>query len=145
MKDCLFCKIIKGEIPCVKIYENNQVLCFLDINPVTRGHSLVVPKKHSADILEIGEEELKEMSKLLPKISRALKKATGAKGINLMMSNGEEAGQVVMHSHLHLIPRFEDDGLELWSGEQAKPEELEKRGKEIIQEVAKEMEKGEKQ
>ncbi len=114
MYDCIFCKIIKGELPCSKVYETNNVLAFLDIGPVNKGHTLVVPKKHFTNIFDIEQKDLDEVSNVVRKIAPAVKKAVNADGINVMSSNGEAAGQVVMHSHIHIIPRFKDDGLKLW-------------------------------
>jgi len=114
MDDCIFCKIIKGEIPSSKIYENDKVLAFLDIGPVNKGHTLVIPKKHFTNIFDIDEKVLDEVSRVVRKIAPAVKKAVNADGVNVMSSNGEAAGQVVMHSHIHIIPRFKNDGLKLW-------------------------------
>jgi len=114
MEDCLFCKIVKGEIPCFKVYEDAKVLAFLDIAPVNKGHVLVIPKKHAANIFDIEAEDLDAVSEAVRKIAPALKETLGAKGVNIQSNNGEAAGQVVMHSHIHIIPRFEGDGLKLW-------------------------------
>ena len=114
MDNCIFCKIVRGEIPCSKIYETNNVLAFLDIGPINKGHSLVIPKKHFTNIFDIEQKYLDEVSNAVRKIAPAIKKAVGADGINITSSNGEAAGQVVMHSHIHIIPRFKDDGLKLW-------------------------------
>jgi histidine triad (HIT) family protein len=114
MEDCLFCKIAKGEIPAVKVYENDKVLAFLDIAPVNKGHTLVIPKKHATNIFDIDIEDLDAVSEAVRKIAPALKQALGAGGVNIQSNNGETAGQVVMHSHIHIIPRFPDDGLKLW-------------------------------
>lgn len=116
MNDCIFCKIIKGEMPTSKVYENDEVFAFLDIAPVNIGHSQVVPKKHFANIYETPEKILGEMMKVAKIISGALKKGLGAQGVNLAMNNDLAAGQVVFHSHLHVIPRFRGDGFGLWHG-----------------------------
>lgn len=112
--DCLFCKIIKGEIPSNKIYENDKVLAFLDIGPVNKGHALVIPKKHAVNIFDIEENDLNAVSEVVRKIAPAIKQAVNADGLTITSSNGQAAGQVVMHSHIHIIPRFKDDGLKLW-------------------------------
>ncbi|MEE9525038.1 MAG: HIT family protein [Candidatus Woesearchaeota archaeon] len=114
MEDCLFCKIIKGDIPCTKVYENDKVLAFLDIGPVNKGHTLVIPKIHSKNIFDIEEEDLCEVNKVIRKIAPAIKKAVNADGLNIKSSNGAVAGQAIMHFHTHIIPRFEGDGLKLW-------------------------------
>jgi histidine triad (HIT) family protein len=114
MNDCLFCKIVKGEIPCSKVYENSNVLAFLDIGPVNKGHTLVIPKKHVVNIFDIDENSLIEVSKVTKKIAPIIKKAVNADGINITTNNGQAAGQVVMHSHTHIIPRFNDDGHKHW-------------------------------
>lgn len=114
MDDCLFCKIIKGEIPSSKLYETENVLAFLDIAPVHKGHALVVPKKHFVNILDVDEHEFSEVAKAVKKVALAVKKATNADGLTITSNNEKAAGQVVMHYHTHIIPRFKDDGLELW-------------------------------
>ena len=111
--ECIFCKIVAGEIPCVKIYEDDDVLAFWDVFPLTRGHALVIPKKHFADIFDIDEVVLGKVSVVAKKISGKLKKSLGADGIRLSQSNGKHAGQAVFHFHLHIIPRYENDGLGL--------------------------------
>ena len=116
MNDCIFCKIVKGEIPCNKIYEDIDVLAFLDIAPVNAGHALVIPKKHFVNIYETPEETLLEMIKAVKKISHAIKTGLKADGINVTMNNDPAAGQVVFHSHIHIIPRIANDGFGLWHG-----------------------------
>ena len=115
MENCIFCKIVHGEIPCHKIYENEKILAFLDINPITRGHTLIIPKKHATDLIEMNEEDASQIIMAAKKIAPALLKAVNASGINLLNSNGKEAGQVVFHYHLHLIPRQSDDGVRLFT------------------------------
>lgn len=114
MNECIFCKIIKGEIPSAKVYEDDKVFAFLDIAPIQKGHTLVIPKEHAKDIHEISEESMQDLGPALKKIADAVKKATGCGGINVMQSNGSAAGQAVWHIHFHIIPRFEDDGLPMW-------------------------------
>ena len=107
MEDCIFCKIIDGEIPSYKIYEDEVVYAFLDITQVTPGHTLVVPKKHSKDIFEYDEELASQVFARIPKIARALEKAyPDMQGLNIINNNREVAYQSVFHSHIHLIPRF---------------------------------------
>ena len=107
MEDCIFCKIINGEIPSYKIYEDEIVYAFLDITQVTPGHTLVVPKKHAKDIFEYDEELASQVFTRIPKIARALEKAyPDMQGLNIINNNREVAYQSVFHSHIHLIPRF---------------------------------------
>lgn len=107
MEDCIFCKIIDGEIPSYKIYEDEVVYAFLDITQVTPSHTLVVPKKHAKDIFEYDEELASQVFARIPKIARALEKAyPDMQGLNIINNNREVAYQSVFHSHIHLIPRF---------------------------------------
>lgn len=107
MEDCIFCKIINGEIPSYKIYEDEVVYAFLDITQVTPSHTLVVPKKHAKDIFEYDEELASQVFARIPKIARALEKAyPDMQGLNIINNNREVAYQSVFHSHIHLIPRF---------------------------------------
>lgn len=126
MDECIFCKILKGEIPSSKVYENDKVYAFLDIGPVNKGHSLVIPKEHHVNVDDIPEELFKDMAAAVKKVSIAVKKAVGADGISLGMSNGEYAGQVVMHAHIHIMPRFMGDGLKLWPQGKYEEGEMEK-------------------
>ena len=115
---CIFCKIIAGEIPSYKVYEDEQVLAFLDINPVNPGHTLVVPKKHLANIEEADEETLCRIMRIVKKVGESLKKKLGAPGYNVQENNDPAAGQVVPHLHFHIVPRLEQDGLALWPQKQ---------------------------
>lgn len=114
--DCIFCKIVKGDIPCAKLLETDRVLAFLDIAPVAPGHALVIPKAHHPTLFELPEELAAEMLDAQKRLGRAILAATGATGLNVQMNNFESAGQVVFHAHLHLIPRRAGDGLALWPG-----------------------------
>jgi len=117
MEDCIFCKIIRGEIPCAKLYEDAQVLCFLDINPINPGHALVITKKHYPTLFEVPTEELKACVATAQKVAKAICKATGAPGLNLLQNNHRSAGQLIEHVHFHVIPRLPQDGfLTSWSG-----------------------------
>lgn len=111
MTDCIFCKIIKGEIPCAKVYEDKFTLAFLDINPATPkgGHILILPKKHYELITDLSEEEFIHLCKTIQKISKALLKY--GQGLNIIQNNKKIAGQIIPHVHFHLIPRFEKDGV----------------------------------
>lgn len=114
MVDCLFCKIIKGDIPGYKVYEDQDVFAFLDIAPVNYGHTLVVPKKHYTNLEEISKEDLCQTIKAVKKIGKAIKYGMGKYGYNVQVNNDPIAGQVIPHLHFHVIPRSEDDGLKLW-------------------------------
>lgn len=107
--ECIFCKIIRGEIPCFKISENEQVLVFADINPINRGHTLIIPKNHAENIWEIDPEDLSAIHRTSIQVARAMKEALGAEGIACLQLNGKAVNQLVMHYHLHLIPRTADD------------------------------------
>jgi len=107
--DCIFCKIIAGEIPSSKVYEDEDFIAFLDIQPNNFGHTLLVPKKHFVNVYDTSEEVGSKIYPLLTKISNAVKKATGCDGINIIQNNEADAGQVVFHSHIHIIPRYKDD------------------------------------
>ncbi len=116
MEDCIFCKIVKGEIPCHKVYEDDDVLAFLDISPVNPGHTLVIPKRHYADLLELPEVEAQRLIARVKKISPAVISGVEAQAFNLNLNNGKVSGQEVAHVHWHIVPRFEGDGRELWHG-----------------------------
>ena len=110
MENCIFCKIAGGKILSAKIYEDKNTIAFLDIAPISSGHSLVVPKKHSVNLLDIDEEDAVETMKTVRKIAKAVSKANNNCDVNIEMNNGKNAGQVVFHTHIHVIPRFENDG-----------------------------------
>lgn len=122
MENCVFCKIVNKEIPCYKVYENELILAFLDINPIVIGHTLIVPKKHFENIFDIEEDYLKAIIEASKKISLKTKEALRVKGINLYQANGSIAGQTIFHFHLHLLPRTENDGIDFikWMGKEAK-------------------------
>lgn len=114
MSDCIFCKIVAGEIPASKVYENDQVLAFLDITQVTKGHTLVIPKKHFRNVLDMDAEVAGQVFAAVPAIARQLKEKLGASGLNIVNNNEEAAGQTVFHTHIHLLPRFDqNDGLDI--------------------------------
>ena len=112
--DCIFCKIVEGGLPSYIVYEDANIMAFLDIFPIHHGHVLVISKKHTVDIFDTPESDLQGMIAAAQKISPAVMKATRADGINLGMNNKPASGQVVMHAHLHIIPRYKDDGLKAW-------------------------------
>lgn len=116
MEDCIFCKIVNGKIPSAKVYEDNKVISFLDIMPASKGHCLVVPKKHYETLFEIPDEDLAALMTTAKKIAKALSLSIGNGSYNILMNNGKIAGQLVNHAHIHIIPRFKGDRLRLtWS------------------------------
>lgn len=114
MKECVFCNIISGEIPSLKIYEDDQTIAFLDIAKDVDGHILVIPKKHCISILDADNDTLFSIAKTVKKISNHLVEHCGYDGINLLNASGESAGQSVPHFHIHIIPRKNGDGMDLW-------------------------------
>jgi len=116
MEECIFCKIIAGKVPSAKVYEDEHSISFLDIMPANKGHCLVVPKKHSQNLVEMGDDEIMNAMKAAKKVARALSLSFGNGSFNIVMNNGKEAGQVVNHAHIHIIPRFQKDRLRIkWS------------------------------
>ncbi|MGT2808491.1 HIT family protein [Streptococcus iniae] len=112
MDNCIFCSIVSGDIPSAKVYEDDQVLAFLDITQTTPGHTLLIPKQHVRNILEMNSDLASQTFAQLPKVARAVQKATQALGMNIINNNEEIAGQTVFHAHIHLVPRFGDkDGI----------------------------------
>ncbi len=107
----IFAKILRGEIPSAKVLETDGALAFLDINPVNHGHVLIVPKVEAATVAELSEEAAAHVGSLLPKLCRAVLKATGAEGLNIIVNNGECAGQTIPHVHWHIIPRHSTDAV----------------------------------
>ena len=105
-EDCIFCKIAAGEIPAATLYEDEDFRVILDLGPASRGHALILPKEHYADLSEIREETAEKVLPLAKKVSAAITKALGCAGINLVQNNGEAAGQTVRHFHMHIIPRY---------------------------------------
>ncbi|OLS36522.1 HIT family protein [Bacillus sp. MRMR6] len=106
MSDCIFCKIVNGEIPAAKVFENEHVIAFLDISQVTKGHTLVIPKVHKENLYELTPDLARNLFEVVPSIANALKKTYEPIGLNTINNNGEAAGQTVFHYHMHLIPRY---------------------------------------
>jgi histidine triad (HIT) family protein len=115
MADTLFSKIIRGEIPCHKVYEDEHVLAFLDINPLSLGHTLVIPKEPAVTVDQLSDESAAALGRVLPRISRAVLAASGATAFNILQNNGVGAHQAVFHVHFHIIPKH-DDGTGLGIG-----------------------------
>ena len=105
MEDCIFCKIVRGELPCHKVYEDDRVIAFEDISPVSKGHTLVVPKNHAENLYDMAGEDLTAVHMASQKIIRAIRKALDPIGVAALQLNGRGVNQIVMHYHLHLIPR----------------------------------------
>ena len=104
----VFAKILRGEIPCHRVYEDDQVLAFLDVNPLSNGHVLVIPKEEVATVDRLSDESSAAIGRVLPRLSRAVLAATGATAFNILQNNGADAHQAVFHVHFHIIPRFPD-------------------------------------
>lgn len=108
--DCIFCKIVRGEIPCTRLAETQDTLVFLDIGPIIKGHALVVPKAHYEQVLDAPAEVLDAVMRMAQRVARAQVNGLGAQGVNIIQNNGRAAGQLVPHLHVHVIPRYETDG-----------------------------------
>ena len=106
MSDTIFTRILRGEIPCHQVYEDDRVLAFLDIGPLSRGHTLVIPKEPAQTLDKLSDESAAALGRVLPRLCRAVMRATGAAAYNVLQNNGAEAHQAVMHVHFHVIPRF---------------------------------------
>jgi histidine triad (HIT) family protein len=109
--ETIFSKILRGEIPCHKVYEDEHVLAFLDINPISRGHTLVIPREPAETIDKLSDEASAAIGRVLPRLSRAVLAATGATAFNILQNNGPAAHQAAFHVHFHIIPKFDDSGL----------------------------------
>jgi len=112
-EDCIFCKIIAGELPAMVVAEDDHTVSFMDINPWTRGHALVIPRTHSRNLLEIGEDDLAHVAAAAKRLAARMRERLGCDGINLLNSSEPAAWQTVFHFHVHVIPRYEDDPLRL--------------------------------
>lgn len=129
----IFDRILEGEIPCHRVYEDERVLAFLDINPLSRGHLLVVPKERKAHLDELSDEAAAALGRVLPRLARAVKRVTGATAYNVLQNNGAAAHQAVMHVHFHVIPTFAGSGLGIdWRAGTLPPEA----GQELARELA---------
>ena len=122
--DCIFCKLANGEIPTATLYEDDDFRVILDQGPATKGHALILPKKHYANIYELPEELAARAMVLAKRMAGTMTEALNCDGFNLVQNNGESAGQTVKHFHLHLIPRYDGDGaMVLWKPGTSEPEE----------------------
>lgn len=132
--NCIFCKIANGEIPSKTLYEDDAYRVILDLGPAAKGHALILPKNHYADLFALPEEESASVMKLARKMAIQMKQKLGCDGFNLVQNNGETAGQTVFHFHIHLIPRYKDDGQKIgWIPGEPTQEELEEIRKQITE------------
>jgi histidine triad (HIT) family protein len=112
--ECIFCKIVAGDIPSYKVYEDDKVMAFFDILPIHPGHTIVVPKKHVADVENLDDDDMSAMALAVKKIGKAIMEGLDVKGYSVFLDNKSAANQHVPHAHFHLVPRAEGDGLERW-------------------------------
>jgi histidine triad (HIT) family protein len=131
MRDCIFCRIAAGEVPAERVLETPGVLAFLDIAPVNYGHTLVIPKVHYENLIELPDAVWTAVGQVCRRVAQALQTALHAQGFNISMNNFEAAGQEVFHAHLHVIPRYYTDGLQLFPQESYKPGDREKTGEQL--------------
>lgn len=125
MSDCIFCKIANGEIPSKTLYEDDEFRVILDLGPAAKGHALILPKSHAANVYELDEEQAGKAFVLAKKMAEKMTEALHCDGFNIVQNNGETAGQTVFHFHMHLIPRYKDDHAEFgWNAGTATEEEL---------------------
>ena len=124
MEDCIFCKIVSGEIPSQRLYEDDDTFVFLDINPLQEGHTLVIPKIHTRDLFDTDADVYMKIMKAVQQVGPAIKTVTGAEGFNVIANVGSAAGQTVFHTHFHIVPRYENDDIVTWNHKGATQEEL---------------------
>ncbi len=131
--NCIFCKIVAGELPATIVDEDERTIAFMDIAPATRGHALVIPRAHSADLLEVGPEDLAAAAATAQRLARRIEERLGADGVNLLNSCGAVAFQTVFHFHIHVIPRYEGDPLRLpWVPAAGDPDEIAAAAQELV-------------
>ena len=124
--NCIFCKIANGEIPSATLYEDEEFRVILDLGPATKGHALILPKEHADNLYELPDETASKVFVLAKKLAIKMKEKLNCDGLNIVQNNGEAAGQTVQHFHMHLIPRYVNDGQKiLWTPGESTPEELE--------------------
>jgi len=114
MDNCIFCKIVSGEAPSIKVFEDENILAFVPIEKVSHGHTLVIPKKHSENIFDIDENILKKLIGVVKDLSKKVVRENNASGVNLLNASGKDAQQSIFHFHFHIVPRYRDDGLDMW-------------------------------
>lgn len=134
--DCIFCKIIRGDIPSEKILETDSIYAFLSIGPINKGHTLVIPKEHYADMFDCPSDVFSDVMKTVYELAPKVRDAVGASGVNLGMNNGVASGQEVFHMHAHIIPRFDEDNFEFWPNkEYDSTDEMHSFGEKIRQQI----------
>lgn len=131
MDNCIFCKILAGEIPSTTVYEDDDFKAILDVNPAARGHVIILPKKHAANIYELPDEDASKVMVVAKKIATAVRDAFHCDGVNILQNNGEAAGQTVFHLHVHVIPRFDGDTVNIGWKPGDMPEDMDVIAKEI--------------
>lgn len=131
--NCIFCKILEGEIPSVTVYEDDAFKAILDVNPAAKGHVIILPKNHAANIFELPDEDASQIMVVAKKIATALMKAYRCDGVNILQNNGEAAGQTVFHLHVHVIPRYKEDTVTIHWEQGTAPENLSETADEIKQ------------
>lgn len=135
--DCIFCKIVAGEIPCIRLYETDRVLSFMDINPYHDGHCLVIPKAHAANLAAIDDEDLAAVAIATRKVAGAMEAVLAPDGFNLVQANGPAAGQSVFHFHFHIFPRAMDDEAKLnWGHKPGDMDRIQALGRQIADRLA---------
>ena len=134
MSPCIFCKIVANELPSTKVYEDKNALAFLDIKPVNPGHTLVIPKKHFENIHDMPDSLVGKVAIVAKRVADAILKL-GARGVNIGMNNGEAAGQIVFHAHMHVMPRYGKDSFSLWVGKEYDSNEREEVAEKIRHEL----------
>jgi histidine triad (HIT) family protein len=123
--DCIFCKVLRGEIPGERIYEDDNAIAVMDINPWTRGHAVVFPRRHAKDLFEIEDSELEHVAVAAKRVATKMRETLDCDGVNLLQSSGKAAWQTIFHLHVHVIPRYDDDPLQLPTRPKpAEPDEL---------------------
>jgi histidine triad (HIT) family protein len=131
-EECIFCKIVAGELPSERVDEDERTVSFMDIAPATRGHALVIPRAHAADLLDVGEEDLRAVISASRRLAARAHERLGADGVNLLNACGAVAFQSVFHFHVHVIPRYEGDGLRLpWVPAPGDPEQIKATAQEL--------------
>ncbi|HEX8083563.1 MAG TPA: HIT family protein [Solirubrobacteraceae bacterium] len=130
--DCLFCKIVAGDLPATVVDSDDRTISFMDINPATRGHALVIPRDHARDLLSIAQEDLDACMRAAQRLAKKVKERLGADGVNLLNSCGPAAWQTVFHFHVHVVPRYADDPLELpWTPKPGDEDEIKAAAEEL--------------
>ena len=143
MSETIFSKIIRGEIPCHRVYEDDAVLAFLDVNPLSKGHTLVIPKEAAPTLDKLSEESAAALGRVLPKVARAVMASTGATSFNVLQNNGADAHQAVFHVHFHIIPKVDGRGLGIgWEPMKAEAADLKALREKIAWAAATETQKG---